>query len=72
MNNRKIVKQKAIINPIKLKVKTNNKKIENPKIKKIFQLLEIDSDSNEEKKLKIKKIVIIPMNISKKIKKKFI
>ena len=49
MNNRKMVEQKAIINPIKLKVKTNNKKIENSKIKKIFQLLEIDSDSNEGK-----------------------
>ena len=55
MSNRKIWKQQAIINPIKLKVKTNNKKIENPKIKKIFQLLEIDSDSNEEKKIKNKK-----------------
>ena len=43
------MKQKAIINPIKLQVKTNNKKFENPKIKKIFQLLEIDIDSNEKK-----------------------
>ena len=65
MNNRKIVKQKAIINPIKLKVKTNNKKIENPKIKKY---------SNFQKQIAIqmrKKNTNNSDEYTKKIKKKF-
>ena len=69
MKNNIIVKQKAIIKPIELKIKIDIKEIKN---QKIFKLLDLDSASNEEKKLKEKKSSDNSNGNSKKFKKKIL